>query len=55
MRDVRLVEATAIRGGIDERLAMSVGAGPRTLERWANPGRVPHRATARTVAERLDR
>jgi hypothetical protein len=55
MRDVRLVEATAVRGGTDERLAMSVGAGPKTPERWANLGRVPHRATALTVAERLDR
>jgi transcriptional regulator with XRE-family HTH domain len=49
----RLRTAIAAAGETTRTLAETVGTDPKTIERWVNTGRTPHRRNAHRVAEAL--
>lgn len=53
MLNERLRAAMAAEGWTQAALAAKVGVDPKSVERWVNRGRTPHRATAMRAAEVL--
>lgn len=53
MRNDRLRDALARRGWTAVQLADKVGVDAKTVERWVNTGRTPHRSTATQAAQVL--
>lgn len=51
----RVRAALATAGMSPADLAGDLGVDPKTVERWVNPGRVPHRRTAQKAASALGR
>jgi transcriptional regulator with XRE-family HTH domain len=52
-RNIRLRERMRGGGWTNEKLAEAAGVDPKTVDRWINSGRIPHRRTALRTARIL--